>query len=236
MFSRSTLAAVMLGTLTTFGTAMSSTARSEAPRTAIVVPARHAFLQLAVDVSRFHPVTVIGFRKSQTGPVRLFIWNESKKGWSRLSIEDYQSGAAFGGKATRLILVDADESIPPVLETLSPCVKEEQVINASSIGDLLNKFAPIFKFSESQFRSIAAWNNLTLTDHNADRRKYGRWGNPNGSTESEKVVPAEVHQGQQQAEAATEAMPVETVEAPSELPVAHVVSEQPETAVDPSSK
>lgn len=256
MFSRSTLAAVTLVTLTVLlGTAGTSQAGKVA-QSAIVVPARHAYLQLAVDVSRFRPVTVIGFRKSQAGAVRLFIWNDAKKGWSRLALADYQSGAAFGGKPTRLVLVDADETIPPALEALSPAIKETARVSASTIGDLVNKLAPIFNLKESEFRSIAKWNNLTLTDHNADRRKYGRWGRPDGAKndEAESVEETEeVHQGQQatsmrQSEpmpvteydeaAYTEPLPVEETVAPaaSELPVSNVVSEQPEVAVDPSNK
>lgn len=253
MFSRSTLAALVVASVTTLlGPTTVSQAGAKTVQSAIVVPARHAYLQLAVDVSRFSPVTVIGFRKSQAGAVRLFVWDAAKQGWSRLAVEDYQSGAVFGGKSTRLILVNANESIPPVLETLSPPIKETQIVSADSIGDLVNKFAPIFKFTESQFRAIAAWNNLTLTDHNAERRKYGRWGKPGSSNESESEAPAEVHQGKQQSavvqpapapvteydEAAEpERISVDQTAAPaSELPVSNVVSEQPETAVDPSNK
>lgn len=233
-----------------------TTFAAKAAHSVIVVPARHAYLQVAVDVSRFHETTVIGYRKGQGGSVRLFIWNPASKGWARLSMNQYQSGTVFGPRPSRLILVNTEEQVPAVLHTPGGAIQQTQRLTVDNIGDLVNQLAPIYRFSESEWRKIAEWNHLTLTDRNAERRRWGRWGKPGTAsaepTTTRDMIPAQKMDAEAMPAAESEPMVVteydeaaagdaDTTDAPaapaSELPVADVVSSQPETTtVDPANK
>lgn len=150
---------------------------AKVPSAIMVIPARYRVVELGFDMARLCNVGLISYQKEyQTGDVLLHVWNGRE--WIRIAPPEYVSGRFLLGAPDVLIVV-GDEKVLPEMLTVPPewCPKVERV-KELDVGSIINGAGPVVKLSQREYKWLADKYNLTLTDLNAERRRYGRYGPP----------------------------------------------------------
>jgi hypothetical protein len=165
--------------------------RDSEEQTVIVLPARYTIVKLGFDVARIRAVTLVSYEgdASSRSPV-LHVWNSGMDEWVSTTIEAYSSTAAFDREPARAVLLGSGADLPTVLVTGSSWSTEVVQIPALSIVELVNGLDDVFDFSPREWRFLARRYKLTLTDLNAERRHYGRYGRPGSRPEPRRDVPS----------------------------------------------
>ena len=155
--------------------------------TALVVPAKHTIVQLAFNIARIRPVSLVSYDKGEdaASPV-MHVWENSPGSWRRISVEEYGEGNLFSVKPERVMLLGDDDDLPSVIMDASSW-SEPVRIPTVSIVDLINTLNTYFEFSAREWRFLAKEHGLKLKDHNEDLRRYGRYGKP--GSKKEPVMP-----------------------------------------------
>lgn len=167
--------------------ALSSTAEAGlGSSTVIVMPARPRLVQLAFEIAAIKDVGLVSYNNSPTLVTPLVhAWNGSK--WVQISMDEYVSGAFLPSKVKHAFILGDSVSLPAAMAADPAWAGEVHKTADFDTATLINQFGAVLKFSSPEWRWLAEQNGLTLTDHNAERRRYGRWGKDNVD---ESVVPA----------------------------------------------
>jgi hypothetical protein len=154
---------------------------SDAPATLLVVPSRYTIVQLAFDIAKVRPVTLVAYEvEPRQKTVVLHRWDVPAVDWVRVSLEDYASGMAYRPIPARAVLVGSDKNLPEALASL-PSGMDVQRIPTLKFAPMVNAMNETFAFTPSEWRWLARRHNLELKDTNAQRRRWGKYGPPDGS-------------------------------------------------------
>jgi hypothetical protein len=153
------------------------------PSTIIVLPARRRIVELVSQVARVKDVGLVSYNAAPTlGAPLIHIWNGSE--WIQISMDDYISGSFMSGDPKHLIVLGDSATVPERMAVDPTWCHDVQRIPSLATATLLNEMNKTLKFSSRQWKWLAAENGLALTDQNAERRRYGRWGPPGNEEES----------------------------------------------------
>jgi hypothetical protein len=150
----------------------------------LVIPSRYTIVQLAFDVARLRPVTLVAYDKgSASDELMLHIWNPGLQEWVKIGMDEFSSGNLTNPMAKRVHVLGADADLPVgILEAAQWCPVVKQ-IDSLTISTIINSLNSDMRFSSSEWRGIAKRHKLTVEDRNSDRRRYGRYGKPGAEHE-----------------------------------------------------
>ncbi|NQU40880.1 MAG: hypothetical protein HQ523_13090 [Lentisphaerae bacterium] len=147
--------------------------------TLIVMPVRYTVVQFAFDIARIRPTHLVAY-DTGTGdePLLLHTWDTATGGWKPADLAQYQAGTLFGSKPKRAFLIGSKTDLPAELADASGWCKDVTRVPSLKVMDMANAMSNPLDFSESEWNRLAKRHNLDLTDDNAERRRYGRYGKP----------------------------------------------------------
>ena len=151
------------------------------PDTILVTPTRRRLIELASQLTRIKDIGLVAYDTSvaQSEPV-LHIWTGAE--WIRIGMDDFVAGNFMSGEPKHLILLGDSSMLPSRMAADPAWCHDVRRIATLNMADLLNELHKTLKFSAGQWEWLAEANGLTLLDHNAERRRYGRWGAPGKET------------------------------------------------------
>jgi len=156
------------------------------PSTLVFIPARLKVVAFMQDVYRLRKITLVSYQGNvKSMEPSLYGWNGSV--WKRTTFDDLRAGDAMPER----IIVVGDASITPasVIDFSAQCENGLQIesldttVMASAIEKLL-------LLTPKEVKWLARKQSLVVTDRNAERRRYGRWGKP--GSENALKSPAEI--------------------------------------------
>ena len=153
------------------------TAATATPETIIVMPARKRVVHLAFQIARCKDVGLVTYNNSPTlsSPL-IHVWNGQE--WVQITSEDYQQGAFMSGEPRHVFILGDNNTLPSQMAVTPAWAQNAEKITSLETANLVNQFGKSLNFSSRQWKWIAEVNGLSITDQNADRRRYGRWGAP----------------------------------------------------------
>lgn len=147
----------------------------DTPPALVVLPARQRVIEFGFDLIRQQQATLIAYQ--QVGPdLLIHLWNGRE--WVPMTPAVYFSGTFLLGAPDQLILVGDDNLLPSIFQTLPDWSRKTERIRALDIASLVNQFGALLGFSDGQWKWFADKYDLTLTDSNAARRRWGKYGPP----------------------------------------------------------
>jgi len=187
------------------------------PDTVIVMPARTRVVQLAFQVARVKDVALVAYNNSPTLAAPLVhVWNGRE--WLPIGIEEYVSGTFLPSAVEHVFVLGDSTSLPAAMTEAPSWAKHVHKTADLNVANLLNEFGPVLKFNSAEWRWLAEQNGLQITDRNAERRRYGRWGKSDVETPTLKPAQSPV------------------VELPPEAPVPAATKEQTTPLTTPEVK
>lgn len=191
-------------------------AAASAPSYVLVIPARQRMVKLAFEVARLKDVCVVSYSQGITKQgTLLHVWDG--RNWNALEAAAYADGSFVTGQPKALILVGDSSTLPAELSGEPAWCKKVHKLATLDTAALVNEFGRILAFNPKEWRWIAHQEGLRLSDENAERRRYGRWGAPGKEQEQKMPPPVE-----------TTAMPPA---APAAQPVVDMKANPSETAM-----
>lgn len=162
-----------------FGLALAWTLPADAgigaSSTVIVMPARNRVVQLAFEVAQVKDVGLVAYNNSPTLAAPLIhVWSGSK--WVQITMDEYLSGAFLPSGVRHVFILGDSTTLPEAMKVDPAWAKNVHKTADYGVASLLNQLGPVLKFSSLEWRWLAEQNGLMLTDQNAERRRYGRWG------------------------------------------------------------
>lgn len=149
---------------------------ADAPATLLVVPSRYTIVQLAFDVAKLRPTTLVAYEvEPRHKTMVLHRWDANANDWMRMAQEDYTSGMAYRPVPLRAILVGGDADLPAALTEL-PSGMDVQRIPTLKVAPMVNALNETLSFTPSEWRWLARRHRLELEDLNAERRRLGKYG------------------------------------------------------------
>ncbi len=143
--------------------------------TVIVMPARTRVVQLAFQVARVKDVGLVAYNNSPSLAAPLIhVWNGRE--WVQIGVDEYVSGTFLPSGVDHLFVLGDSTSLPAAMAGDPKWAAHVHKTADLNVASLLNVLGPVLKFSSSEWRWLAEQNGLEITDRNADRRRYGRWG------------------------------------------------------------
>ncbi len=162
----------LLGIAVTSFQALAGTAT---PSSILVIPARARMVQFAFQVAAVKDVGIVSYGNGvDTAEILVHVWNGHE--WIRISAEEYASGAFMAGTTDDVYLLGPANNIPPFMNSDPVWGRNIRRIATLDIASILNEIGKTLKLTPRQWKWLAEKNNLTLTDTNSERRRYGRWG------------------------------------------------------------
>jgi hypothetical protein len=153
----------------------------------LVIPARPRVVQFAQDLAQLKPLTLIA-AQSVPGSDEIVMHQWINGEWHSVDWESYRRGS-FPVTPVGPLMIVGDRSIvaTDVAEEAlwAPAVKRVETVN---IADLINFFGPTLELSTRQMRWLSKRYDVQLTDLNADRRRWGRYGPP-GQERPQQALP-----------------------------------------------
>lgn len=138
----------------------------------VAVPARRRTVSLLHDLHRLRPISAIAFRGSpDSANPSLYKWDGS--GWIQVTSEEFTRVSS-----DTIILVGDDSVIPSILVEQSSVKGKPHRAETLDISSLVRDFAKILELTPHEIKWLAKRHNLAVSDLNAERRRYGRWGKP----------------------------------------------------------
>jgi hypothetical protein len=150
-------------------------AGSATPSTILVIPARARMVQLAFQVSAVKDVGLVSYdNNAMAKDLLIHVWNGHE--WIRITADEYTSGAFMSGTAKDVFILGSTTTVPAVMTVDPTWGKTIHRIAELDSAPILNELGKVMNFTPSQWKWLAEKNGMILTDHNAERRRYGRWG------------------------------------------------------------
>lgn len=166
---------IKLVVLLSLAVSLQAVAGSATPSSILVVPARARMVQLAFQVSAVQDVGLVCYDTSAISTdILIHVWNGHE--WIRISADEYSNGAFMAGTAKDVFILGPANAVPPLLTADPVWGKNTHRIAVLDTASIMNELGKTIRFSPRQWKWLAEKNGLTLTDNNAERRRYGRWG------------------------------------------------------------
>ena len=138
-----------------------------------LIPARRRVVKLFQDVCRIRRVTLISYQSQADGQdPTLHAWNGHA--WAATSLMDL----ADSPSSTQTILVGGQAILPSALVDATGDMEGRLILESMDIVSLITSLASTMDFSTRELKWLAKRHGMTITDLNAERRKYGRYGKP----------------------------------------------------------
>jgi hypothetical protein len=150
-------------------------AGSATPSSILVVPARARMVQLAFHVASVKDVGLVCYDNNAVSKdLLIHVWNGQE--WIRITSDEYTSGAFMSGTAQDVFVLGPATTVPAVMSIDPAWGKTTHRITELDSAIVLNELGKVMNFSSRQWKWLAEKNGMLLTDKNAERRRYGRWG------------------------------------------------------------
>ena len=101
-----------------------------------------------------------------------------------ISLNEYRSGSFLAGTPDQAVLVGTDASLPPSLRASPTWARAVRRIETLDVGSLINSLNEVLRFSPGEWRALAHQFDLNLQDDNAERRRFGKYGNPEAARQA----------------------------------------------------
>lgn len=145
------------------------------PSSILVIPARARMVQFAFQIAAVKDAGIVSYGNGvDTSEIILHVWNGQE--WIRITTEDFTSGSFMAGTADNVFLIGPANSLPSFMTADPVWGRKVHRMVSMDIATLVNDMGNILKLTPRQWKWLAEKNNLTITDNNAERRRYGRWG------------------------------------------------------------
>ncbi len=146
----------------------------------LVVPSRFTIIQLAFDVAALRDVSLIAYESSNGDeePV-LHVWNKTSSSWENLTIDEYSIGSFLATTPREMILIGSDKDLPASLISGASQAKRVTRIDSLNVAPVINELNKSMKFSQQEWKVLAERHGLQIKDRNEERRRWGRYGDPN---------------------------------------------------------
>lgn len=133
--------------------------------TMLIVPARPAVLQLAFDLAKMRDITLVSFR-AQTDATKplLHVW--TGKEWQYVSLDDFCSLRFIGKTPKTVIVIGDDQTVPKALLQGMNWPGRIARLPTINTAELINGFAPYFKFNAREWQQLANSHGLKLKGAN----------------------------------------------------------------------
>lgn len=155
--------------------AVQAFAGSATPSTILVIPARARMVQLAFQVAAVKDAGLVCYDNNAVAKdLLIHVWNGHE--WIRITADEYTSGAFMSGTAKDVFILGPATTIPSVMMVDPTWGKTTHRIAELDSATILNELGNVINFSSRQWKWLAEKNGMILTDKNAERRRYGRWG------------------------------------------------------------
>ncbi len=165
-------------------------AESKENATLMVFPARKSIVQLAFDFARLEPVTLVTYNsESDISEPSLYIWKKSLNNWVKIDMDDYRSASLFQPKPSEVIILGNDDRILSTMKQASQWCQNVKVISKLDIVTVVNKVNESLNFSPRGWKWLAKRHELEISDLNAERRRYGKYGKPGETKVPEETAP-----------------------------------------------
>lgn len=203
---RVTLAAglSLVSTLATAGT------KEAVPSLVLLVPSRYAFVKTAQDLATLRPITVVSY--SATNASSMYLWDGKSAKWSPLDAAAFAAGTGFD-VSSQMIVLGTDVATVNMLSTSAKTwATKTTSLPKFDLVKVINAANDVLHFSDTEWDWLKARYNLSFKDENAQRRRYGKYGDPkeNKKAPKAKTPPAP----------ATDVVLPEPVPVPAPAPVA----------------
>ncbi len=145
--------------------------------TVLIVPARPAVIQLALDLAKMRDITIVSFRGAANSSAPLtHVWTDN--GWQYVSFDDF-CALRFVGKAPgTAIVIGDDQTVPKALLQGMAWPSRIERLQTLNAADLINALDPYFKFSSREWKRLADAHGLKLEDVNASKRDFNPYSVP----------------------------------------------------------
>lgn len=169
------LTTFVMGILVVAAWAPPSRAGLDSSSTVIVMPARTRVVQLAFQIARLKDVGLVAYNNSPTLAAPLIhAWNGRE--WIQIGMDEYVSGSFLPATVKHVFVLGDSVSLPAAMAVDPKWAAQVHKTADLGTASLLNQLGTVLKFSGMEWRWLAEQNGLMLTDRNAERRRYGRWG------------------------------------------------------------
>lgn len=145
--------------------------------TVLVVPARQRLVKLGFELVQVKDVCLVSYSvpAGATTPL-IHVWEGRQ--WSPIDVDAYASGSFLSGEGKTLVVIGDSATVPAGLAIEPAWAGKVHKTASMDIASLVNELGNLLRFTPREWESIAALENLKLTDRNVERRRYGRWGAP----------------------------------------------------------
>jgi hypothetical protein len=163
-------------------------------KTVLVVPSRTRMVQFAMDIARLRPTYVVAYgTRSSPTDVALYLWSDKAQEWKDISAEEYGNGSVLDASAQSLALVGSKKDVPSELLQQPEWATKSVRIESLNAAEMANALDRSMHFTPTEWRWLARRYDITLTDLNSERRRYGKYGPPGSKARPEQTeAPAPV--------------------------------------------
>lgn len=145
----------------------------------LVIPSRYTIVQLAFDIARLRPVTMVAY-DNDNNDVLMHVWNQKLQEWVKTDMDEYASGSLVEPAPGYISVLGSDADMPAGLVDASQWCPVVEHISSLNIMSVINKLDEKMKFSKSEWKWLAERHDLKIKDFNWERRRYGKYGPPDG--------------------------------------------------------
>ncbi len=153
-------------------------------RDVLVVPVTPSAVSLALDVAKLRPVEVLTYERDAKGDAFLHTWAQTEAQWQGVALGDIATGNAFDSKVAQTIVIGPAKGIPTDLARVLSDLETARQIPTLETAVVINKLHGVFDFSGKEWKWLAGRHGLELYDRNGERRRWGKYGPPEGKSPS----------------------------------------------------
>ena len=147
----------------------------EAPSALVVIPTRQRVVEFGFDLIRQQGVALVAYHQDGND-LLLNLWNGRE--WVPLTPAAYASGTFLLGPPKQVILLGDDRLLPTLFQTVPDWCNKTKRIQVLDTATLVNECGTLLKFDDYQWKWFSGKYGLALTDSNAARRRWGKYGPP----------------------------------------------------------
>ncbi len=147
----------------------------DAPSSLVVLPARQRVVEFGFDLIYREGVTLISYQQVGSD-LLVHLWNGRE--WVPMAPAAYFSGTFLLGAPEMVVLVGDDNLLPTMFQTAPDWCRKTVRVRALDISTLVNQCGALFDFNDQDWKWFAGKYGLSLTDSNASRRRWGKYGPP----------------------------------------------------------
>lgn len=148
----------------------------------LVVPSRYTIVQLAFDIARLRPVTLVAYDKLGSESL-IHVWNPQLQEWAKIGMDEYSAGSFVVSRPKRMYILGSESDLPEGMtgaSTWCPVVKEVSPLDVVTVVNALHED---MSFSQGEWKWLAKRHGLKFKDLNYERRRYGKYGKPGSESE-----------------------------------------------------